>query len=106
MEKRASRYEWRVGERVDYTVKVTQIKPNAWAQDLVISDTAIPDGLQLLDGLTGEEPNPTEHLVIAREGAHGWKCTGPILQYDESVIIHFKCLATKDANGGEWQNYV
>lgn len=106
VEKRASRYEWRVGERVDYTVKVTQRKQNAWAQDLVISDTDIPDGLQLLDGFTVEEPSPTEHFVIAREGDNGWKCTGPILQYDESVIIHFQCLATEDANGGEWQNYV
>lgn len=106
VEKRASRYEWQVGELVDYTVKVTQGKQNAWAQNLVISDTDIPDSLVLQDGFYVEESTPTEHFVLAKEGENGWKCTGPLLKYDESVVIHFRCLATEASNGSEWQNYV
>ncbi|MGI6069524.1 MAG: hypothetical protein ACOYBE_03760 [Blautia sp.] len=106
VEKRASRYEWKTGETVDYTVKVTQTKQGAWAQGLVITDTDIPKELKLLDGFSVEEGKPTEHFVIAREGGNGWKCTGPLLKYDESVVIRFRCLATEEANGGEWQNYV
>lgn len=106
VEKRASRYEWRVGELIDYTVKVTQTKQGAWAQNLVITDTDIPGELKLQDGFTVEEGRPEEHFVIAREGENGWKCTGPLLNYDESVVIHFQCLATEASNGREWQNYV
>lgn len=104
-EKRTSRYEWQVGEEVDYTVKVTQKKPNAWAVNTVVEDLTLPKSLSLINGQYFVETSPgVEHCVINKEGENGWRVTCPLLQYDESIQITFRCLATEASNGQEWTN--
>lgn len=107
IEKAASRYEWAVGDEVEYTVKVTQKKPHAWAVNTVVEDIDIPSCLRLLDGQYFVEAAPgVEHCVIAKEGENGWRVTCPLLQYDESIQITFRCAATEESNGQEWINTV
>ena len=105
VEKKASKYEWNVGDQVDYTVKVTQKKPNAWAVNTVVEDLSLPSCLSLMDGQYFVESTPgVEHCVIAKEGENGWRVTCPLLQYDESIQITFRCIAEAEGNGQEWIN--
>ncbi|MDO4277158.1 MAG: isopeptide-forming domain-containing fimbrial protein, partial [Eubacteriales bacterium] len=88
IEKTASRYEWAVGDEIDYTVKVTQKKPNSWAINTVVEDISIPPSLMLIDGQYFVEAAPgVEHCVIAKEGENGWRVHCPLLQYDESIQV-------------------
>lgn len=104
-EKRVSKYEWKVGDEIDYTVKVTQKKPNAWAINTVVEDLTLPPSLSLIDGQYFVETSPgVEHCVINKEGENGWRVTCPLLQYDESIQIIFRCVATEASNGKEWTN--
>lgn len=105
VEKKASKYEWNVGDSVDYTVKVTQKKPNAWAINTVVEDLSLPSCLSLVDGQYFVESTPgVEHCVISKEGQNGWRVTCPLLQYDESIQVTFRCVATAEGNGQEWTN--
>ncbi|MDO4339887.1 MAG: isopeptide-forming domain-containing fimbrial protein [Eubacteriales bacterium] len=105
VEKRASRYEWAVGEEVDYTVKVTQKKPHAWAINTVVEDLTLPSCLKLVDNGYHVEAAPgVEHCVITKVGENGWRVTCPLLQYDESIQVMFRCVATEASNGQEWVN--
>ncbi len=102
----ASRYEWRVGEKIDYTVEVTQTKRGAQARNLVIAGEEFPAPIRLLGGCTVTGSQEKSRFVIKREGENGWKCTGPLLQYGETVTIRFWCLATRASNGKEWESFV
>lgn len=105
VEKTASRYEWQVGDEVEYTVKVTQKKPHAWAVNTVVTDLTIPPGLALIDGQYHVEAAPgVEHCIISKEGENGWRVQCPLLQYDESIQVFFRCKATEASNGQEHIN--
>lgn len=107
IEKAASRYEWAVGDEIEYTVKVTQKKPHAWAINTVVEDISIPPYLRLVDGQYFVEAAPgVEHCVIEKSGENGWRVTCPLLQYDESIQVTFRCAAAVESNGQEWVNTV
>lgn len=103
IDKVVSKYEWEVGDIVDYTVKVTQKKPNAWAINTVVKDISIPKGLDVIDRKV-ESPDGVEHVTIKESGDNGWEANCPLLQYDESIVIHFTCKATQAVNGTEIVN--
>ena len=104
--KNTSRYEWKTGDIVDYQVSVTQTKPDVKAVNVVITDE-IPACLQLLDEqYTVQTSQGTENCTLTRSGDNGWKAECPSLKYGETITICFKCQASEESNGKEWENIV
>lgn len=96
-------FEWEVGDTVEYTVKVFQKTPHAWAKNVVVSDLSLPSGLKLID-YTADWPSGAEHCKIDRVGENSWTASCPLLKYDESIIIKFRCEVTDEINGQEILN--
>ena len=120
--KSVSKYEWQVGDTVDYTVKVRNTKAGTIARDVVISDTSLPAGLTLagdpkLTGAPGSVQVPIagdkavhgetkEAAVtnsIARKGT-GWEASLSHLASGAEVTITYPCKATEAGNGKELVN--
>lgn len=107
VEKDAKYDGWKVGDEVEYAVEVTQTKQDGYAVNVVITDNSIPDCLQLINGsweVTG--PNNGTAASMSSDGENGWICTCPLLQYGDSVVIRFRCLATAESNGRDIINTV
>ena len=105
IEKDAKYDGWKVGDEVEYAVEVTQTKQDGYAVNVVITDNSIPDSLQLINGsweVTG--PNNGTAASMSSDGENGWICTCPLLQYGDSIVIRFKCLATAESNGKDTIN--
>ena len=105
IEKDAKYDDWKVGDLVTYAVEVTQIKQDGYAKDIIVKDISIPTCLKLANNewkVSG--PNYGEAASISSNGANGWIVTCPLLQYNDSIKIEFKCLVTKEANGKDWIN--
>lgn len=105
IEKDAKYDDWKVGDYVTYTVEVSQVKQDGYAKNLVISDTDIPAGLKLVNNeWSVDGPTYGEAASISSDGVNGWIVTCPLLQYNDSVKIEFRCLATEEVNGRDWIN--
>ena len=108
VEKDAKYDDWKVGDEVSYSVEVTQTKQDGYATNVVVKDTDIPSSLKLLNnGWEVSGPNSgTIPSMSSTEEGNGWILTCPLLQYNESIKITFKCIATADSNGQDWINTV
>lgn len=105
IEKDAKYDDWKVGDLVTYAVEVSQVKQDGYAKNLVISDTDIPSCLKLVNNeWTVDGPSYGEAASISSDGSNGWIVTCPLLQYNDSVKVEFKCLVTEEANGKDWIN--
>lgn len=108
VEKDAKYDDWKVGDEVSYSVEVTQTKQDGYATNVVVKDTDIPSSLKLVNnGWEVSGPNSgTIPSMSSDEDGNGWILTCPLLQYNESIKITFKCIATADSNGQDWINTV
>ena len=113
--KTASRYEWRVGDTVDYTIQVKQTKNGCMARNVRISDTSLPDGLAVSDAgdaVTVDYPqNWTDSsgashqtaMSVNRQGT-GFSVTLDRLAYNTPVTVRVKCVAKDSVNGKKITN--
>ena len=108
VEKDAKYDDWKVGDEINYSVEVTQTKQDGYATNVVVRDSDIPSCLKLVNnGWEVDGPNSgTIPSMSSDEDGDGWILTCPLLQYNESIKITFKCLVTEDANGQDWINTV
>lgn len=105
VEKDAKYDDWKVGDEVTYSVEVTQTKQDGYATNVVVTDQDIPSCLKLVNnGWEVDGPASGETPSMSSLGDNGWILTCPILQYNDSIRITFKCVVTKDANGKDWIN--
>ena len=105
VEKDAKYDGWKVGDQVEYAVEVTQTRQDAYAVNVEVTDEDIPSSLQLLNGsweVSG--PNNGTAASMSSLGENGWIVTCPVLQYGDSILIRFKCLALSDSNGKDTIN--
>ena len=106
VKKNTSQYEWKTGDIIDYEVLVSQTKQDVKAVNVVITDE-IPSCLQLLEGqYAAETSQGGENCTLTGQGENGWKAECPSLKYGETITIRFKCQASEDSNGQEWENIV
>lgn len=103
--KNVSKYEWAVGDVIDYNVSIAQIKENTRAVNLVMEDI-IPPGLELIDSECRIEAPGVPECSFACDGENGWKVQCPSLDYGQRIIVWFKCKALETSNGQEWGNIV
>lgn len=119
LSKDVSKYEWRVGDTVDYTVKVTNTKKGSIANNTVISDITLPEGLKLMeDPQVSGVPETVNRPVKNDKNVHGetnaepvktavsskdnqWTVSISALPADAAATITFKCQVTDAANGNE-----
>lgn len=131
VDKVANAYEYQIGDRVRYTVMVRNSKDYTVAENVVVSDMSLPEGLQIdgdgTDGIsvqfTPEDeatqigwpvPDGTTSIVktakenqytIERSG-NSWTVKARYLPSDAAMAITFDCIASKAVNGIECQNQV
>lgn len=106
IKKTVSKYEWAVGDTVDYEVSVTQVKPEIRAENVVVTDE-IPSCLQLLEGTYSVETSEgAAACSLTRQGENAWRAECPVLKYGETIRIRFQCQALECSNGQEWENIV
>ncbi|MCQ4635340.1 SpaA isopeptide-forming pilin-related protein [Anaerovorax odorimutans] len=92
--KEASQKEYRVGDEIAYTVKVTQTRPKASALDLSIEDNSLPPEVKIrretiqVDGAAGAQLTHLEN---------GYKVRLDRLDYGQTVTIRYKARAEKKA---------
>lgn len=104
--KTVSKYEWAVGDTVNYEVTVTQVKPEIQAVNVSVTDE-IPSCLQLLEGTYSVETSEgAAACSLSRQGENGWRAECPVLRYGETIKIRFQCQALECSNGQEWENIV
>lgn len=103
VEKNVSRYEWMTGDIIDYTVTVTEKKQNVWAADVVLTDE-IPAGLQLLEGQYSVQTSPGAASAVLSAADNGWRVECPVLRYNETITVQFRCQALEESNGQELEN--
>ena len=106
VKKNVSSYEWKVGDIIDYSVTVTQTKPDVQAVGVSVTDE-IPSCLCLTEGQYAAQTSPgADPCTLTRQGENGWKVTCPTLKYGETITVSFKCQAAEASNGQEWENIV
>lgn len=97
--KAVPKYEWAVGETVNYEVAVTQTKEGACARNVVISDVSIPEELILEEvEITG-----VKNAKITKE-KNTWTATVPRMDYKDTAKVIFSCTVTEAANGKIFEN--
>lgn len=105
LHKNVSKYEWAVGDVIDYNVTVTQTKENTRAADLVMED-AVPPGLELLEEECRIEAPGVADCSLVCDGQNGWRVSCPSLGYGQTITVWFKCRALEESNGQECGNVV
>lgn len=105
LHKNVSKYEWAVGDVIDYNVTVTQTKENTRAADLVMED-AVPPGLELLEEECRIEAPGVADCSLVCDGQNGWRVSCPSLGYGQTITVWFKCRALEECNGQECGNVV
>ncbi|MDY3012917.1 MAG: SpaA isopeptide-forming pilin-related protein [Clostridiales Family XIII bacterium] len=92
--KETSKKEYRVGDPIDYTVRVTQTKANSAALDLYIKDDSLPKEVKVLadtlqvSGITGYELTPLENGCLLKVKR---------LNYGQTAVIRYQARAEKAA---------
>lgn len=105
LHKNASKYEWAVGDVIDYNVTVTQTKENTRAAELIMED-AVPPGLELLEEECRIEAPGVADCSLVCDGQNGWRVLCPSLGYGQTITVWFKCRALEESNGQECGNVV
>lgn len=81
--KKADRFEWEVGEKVKYTLTVTDKNPNAIMDQVTVKDTDLPDSLQL-------DPKDKDSILIyARKASINVSAPG-----DETEVANPRSILT------------
>ena len=122
IEKETPKYEWQVGDKVDYTIKVTNTKQGTVADKVAISDMTLPEGLKLdgtpvLSGVPGTVTRPVKndkyvHGETAQEKVtssikkenNGFTAAISALPGGATAKVTFHCVAGEAANGLEAVN--
>ncbi|MDO4276277.1 MAG: hypothetical protein Q4D16_21620 [Eubacteriales bacterium] len=121
IDKTADKYEWRVGDDVQYRVVVTNSMPGTVARNVTVSDLELPQGLILSNGTgsveiigapqqvdypvpdhkTGQitEIRQTDTSLEGNEQGFAFYCS--YLPYSYPVTIVFHCTALETCNGLE-----
>lgn len=125
----SDRYEYEVGDTVDYTVIIKNTNDYTVAHNLVVKDISLPQGLKLKaeEGSISvkfspdkskdyvEYPTPDGTTTIAKKDIanvvkvtdntkNTWKVESKYLSSNTILEIHFYCEATEDVNGIECVN--
>ena len=75
---------------IDYSVTVTQTKPDVQAVGVSVTDE-IPSCLCLTEGQYAAQTSPgADPCTLTRQGENGWKVTCPTLKYGETITVSFK----------------
>lgn len=99
--KDVSRYEYQVGDVINYTVKVWNTNPQANTAYYWIEDTSLPDTVKLdidsikVDGIP-------EQIYTLEEKDNGWVLKSKAkttLQYGTTITITYNATALKEGNG-------
>lgn len=94
-------YEWQVGDKVHYTVKVDQNNKEADVTYLVIKDISLPDSLAIsMDSIKVDGIN-ADYYTLSRSG-NGWILASKndyVLPYGKAISISFDAVAMKASNG-------
>ena len=117
IEKTVPKYEYQVGDTVEYTIKVNQTVADAVAQNVKIQDTSLPEGLAVSDAADAVTVNAPQTWTDASGGTHqtavstkkqgnGFVTTVDGLNYNAPVTIKVKCTAKDAVNGKEVKNTV
>lgn len=131
IEKKADHYEWQVGEKVAYSVKVKNTKEGTIGRNVIIKDMDLPEGLTLaeeeilIEGIPegianyveGEEDvpgqldtgkyNTMEEKQVEwnlEQWEQGWNLQISDLPCNQEVTITFYCIAEREGNGKEAVN--
>lgn len=97
--KESPKYEYKVGDKVEYTVKVTQTVDGAIARNVKVSDLSLPDGLKVKDA----KASGVADVKLTKEGT-GWKVSAPNLKKGETITVTFDCIAEESVNAKETVN--
>lgn len=129
VDKTANAYEYQVGDKVQYKVIVRNTKDYTVAQNVVVSDISLPDGLDIADetgiqvqfspetaasqigwpvadGTTSIKKQMVENHYSADRTGNTWTVQADFLPSDAAMTITFDCIASKAVNGIETQNQV
>lgn len=125
VDKVADRYEYEVGDTVNYTVSVMNTADYTVAQNVEVSDIDLPEGLELqgdpvidmgdeatsigwpvADGTTTISTKDVDNKVELTNDGDSWTVKAKYLTSKQPLNITFSCKATKAANGVESQNIV
>lgn len=131
VDKVANAYEYQIGDRVKYTVMVRNSKDYTVAENVVVSDMSLPDGLQIdgdgaeaisvqftpegaaaqigwpvPDGTTSIVKEAKENQYTIERSGNSWTVKARYLPSDSAMAITFNCIAAKAVNGIECQNQV
>lgn len=131
IDKTASKYEWQIGEDVEYTIEVSncESKEGTIARNVLIRDIEIPEGLELesidnvlvdgvpvtvIDKIEGPQDIPNQldeqfyesereldNPYILEAEGRGFFVSIPNLPQNETVMITFPCKALQVAEGEE-----
>lgn len=98
---------WEVGSEVEYAVKVTQIRQDGYAVNVVVEDNTLPEGLKLIPGTIKVSDTHLSEGTIANVEpleTNGWRATCPRLQYGDYFVVSFKAKASEAVNGSDTIN--
>lgn len=133
IDKSASKYEWEVGDDVQYKIVVSNngSAKGTIARNVVIRDIDIPEGLvledinnvkvngvpaQIVDKIAGKADTPNqldedeynatetiENPCTINQSGTGFEIQLPNLPQEDEVVIEFPCKATVVADGNGWE---
>lgn len=116
IEKNVSKYEWHVGDTIDYTIHLRQTESGCQAKNVIILDETLPDGLAISnanDAVTVNYPEQytdresgqvrkTAESVERRGNGFGVRLD----RLESDVTVKVKAIATEAVNGKEIINTV
>ena len=99
--KETSKKEYRVGDPIDYTVKITQTRPKASALDFYVKDDTLPKEVRLLAD-TVQVSGLSEYKLTPLE--NGWLLRANRLDYGQTAVLRYQARAVKAAANQEIHN--
>ena len=120
--KESSQFEWQVGDKVDYTIRIGNTNPNSIADNVTVTDASLPKGMIPDAGSITIRSEYEREEAKAASGAPedrdimkdadiqytetGFTITIPKLYREETAVITLTCTAqekaTYDTVTGQW----
>lgn len=99
--KEAEKKEYCVGELVDYTIRVSQSRPNASAVNLVITDDTLPPELTILPETVRISGIDDAEIKLLE---NGFQIKANRLPYGKTIFVRYKARAESGAAHKNWIN--